>query len=37
VTVFSRYDDPRVGESVYRLKDIRRGEPPGELFKADAK
>jgi hypothetical protein len=37
VTVYSRYDDPRAGESIYRLKDIRRGEPPARLFKADAK
>jgi hypothetical protein len=37
VTVYSRYDDPRTGESIYRLKDIRRGEPPAELFKAAAK
>jgi hypothetical protein len=37
VTVYSRYDDPRAGESIYRLKDIRRGEPPADLFRADAK
>lgn len=37
VTVYSRYDDPRVGESIYRLQDIRRGEPPAQLFKADTK
>ena len=37
VTVYSRYDDPRTGESIYRLKDIRRGEPPAELFKAETK
>ena len=33
VTVYSRYDDPRTGESIYRLADVRRGEPPAELFK----
>lgn len=33
VTVHSRYDDPRTGETVYRLANIRRGEPSAELFK----
>ena len=33
VTVQSRYNDPRTGETVYRLANIRRGEPSPELFK----
>ena len=33
VTVYSRYSDPRTGESIYRLAHIRRGEPDPALFK----
>jgi hypothetical protein len=33
VTVRSRYSDPRTGETVYRLANIRRGEPAPDLFK----
>ncbi|HQZ44840.1 MAG TPA: hypothetical protein PK042_01930 [Usitatibacteraceae bacterium] len=33
VTVHSRQSDPRHGETVYRLTNIRRGEPAAELFK----
>ena len=33
VTVYSRKFDPRYGETIYRLTNIRRGEPPAELFK----
>lgn len=33
VTVYSRYNDPRTGESIYRLDNIRRGEPDPALFK----
>ena len=32
VTVYSRYADPRTGESIYRLAGIRRGEPSAALF-----
>jgi hypothetical protein len=32
VTVYSRYNDPRTGESIYRLANIRRGEPSPTLF-----
>jgi hypothetical protein len=32
VTVYSRYADPRTGESIYRLAGIRRGEPAADLF-----
>jgi hypothetical protein len=34
VTVYSRYADPRTGESIYRLAGIRRGEPAASLFTA---
>ena len=33
VTVQSRYSDPRTGETVYRLTNIRRTEPAPDLFK----
>lgn len=33
VTVYSRYNDPRTGETVYRLANVKRGEPSAELFK----
>ena len=33
VTVSSRYNDPRTGESTYRLAAIKRAEPAAELFK----
>lgn len=33
VTVHSRYHDPRTGETVYRLANIRRNEPSADLFK----
>jgi hypothetical protein len=33
VTVYSRHADPREGETVYRLTNIRRGEPAADLFK----
>ena len=32
VTVYSRYNDPRTGETVYRLAGLKRGEPPQDLF-----
>ena len=32
VTVYSRYNDPRTGESIYRLANIRRAEPAAALF-----
>ena len=32
VTVYSRYNDPRTGESTYRLANIRRAEPAKDLF-----
>jgi hypothetical protein len=33
VTVYSRHSDPRHGETVYRLTNIRRGEPAADLFR----
>jgi hypothetical protein len=33
VTVLSRYNDPRSGESIYRLASIKRAEPAADLFK----
>lgn len=33
VTVYSRYNDPRTGETVYRLSGIKRAEPSPDLFK----
>jgi hypothetical protein len=33
VTVYSRQSDPRYGESIYRLANIRRAEPAIDLFK----
>jgi len=33
VTVYSRYSDPRTGESIYRLAGLKRAEPGGDLFK----
>ena len=36
VTVYSRYNDPRTGESVYRLASIKRAEPQADLFKVPA-
>ena len=32
VTVYSRYSDPRTGESIYRLGSIKRGAPGADLF-----
>ena len=33
VTVYSRQSDPRHGETIYRLTNIRRAEPAADLFK----
>ncbi len=32
VLVMSKTDDPRIGETTYRLTDIQRAEPPASLF-----
>jgi len=34
LTVYSRHNDPRMGESIYRLAALKRGEPLADLFKA---
>lgn len=36
VTVYSKHSDPRSGDRIYRLDNIRRAEPPKELFDAPA-
>ncbi|MEO5694245.1 MAG: hypothetical protein ABIQ72_14050 [Usitatibacter sp.] len=36
LTVYSRYIDPRTGESIYRLAGIKRAEPSPNLFKVPA-
>ena len=33
VTVYSRHNDPRRGETIYRLTNIRRGEQAADLFR----
>ena len=36
VTVYSRYNDPRTGESIYRLASLRKAEPQPDLFTVPA-
>jgi hypothetical protein len=36
LVVFARTRDPRAGETTYRLANLKRGEPPAELFKVPA-
>ena len=36
VTVYSKHSDPRYGDRIYRLENIRRSEPSAELFTAPA-
>jgi hypothetical protein len=36
LVVYSRTSDPRVGETVYRLENLKRGEPAADLFKVPA-
>jgi len=36
LVVFARTRDPRAGETTYRLTNLRRGEPPAELFRVPA-
>lgn len=36
VVVFTRHADPRTGERIYRLENIKREEPSAELFKVPA-
>jgi hypothetical protein len=37
VVVYAKTSDPRAGETTYRLTNIKRGEPPAELFQKKAK
>jgi hypothetical protein len=36
VVVYAKTSDPRAGETTYRLTNVRRGEPPADLFKVPA-
>ena len=36
MTVFSRRSDPRNGESIYRMTDIKRSDPDAALFRVPA-
>jgi hypothetical protein len=36
VVVMTRHTDPRIGETVYKLTNISRSEPPGSLFEVPA-
>ena len=36
LVVFARTRDPRAGETIYRLANLRRGEPPADLFRVPA-
>ena len=36
IVVFAKTSDPRAGETIYRLTNVKRGEPPAELFKIPA-
>ena len=36
IVVFAKTTDPRVGETVYRLTNVKRAEPPADLFKVPA-
>ena len=33
VVVYAKYSDPRNGDTIYRLANLKRGEPPAELFR----
>lgn len=36
VVVYAKTSDPRAGDTVYRLTNVKRGEPPADLFKVPA-
>ncbi len=36
VVVYAKTSDPRVGDTIYRLTNVKRGEPPADLFKVPA-
>jgi hypothetical protein len=36
VVVYAKTSDPRSGDTIYRLANLKRGEPPADLFKVPA-
>jgi hypothetical protein len=36
IVVFARTNDPRAGETIYRVGNVKRGEPPADLFRVPA-
>jgi len=36
IVVYAKTSDPRAGETIYRVTNVKRGEPPAELFKVPA-
>ena len=36
VVVYAKTSDPRSGDTIYRLANLKRGEPPAELFRVPA-
>jgi hypothetical protein len=36
VVVYAKNSDPRTGDTIYRLANVKRGEPPADLFKVPA-
>jgi hypothetical protein len=36
IVVYAKTSDPRAGETIYRLTNVRKGEPSAELFKVPA-
>jgi hypothetical protein len=33
IVVYAKQSDPRTGDTIYRLANFKRGEPPADLFK----
>ena len=36
IVVYAKTSDPRAGDTIYRVTNVRRGEPPADLFKVPA-
>lgn len=36
IVVYAKSSDPRAGETIYRVTNVKRGEPPADLFKVPA-
>jgi len=36
IVVYAKTSDPRAGETIYRVTNVKRGEPPAELFRVPA-